>query len=250
MSLRSLIRARLKSVRDATNRLRSPAAGRDLQKSELLRVTPRSRRFGLDRGQPIDRRYIDQFLAAEAGILRGVVIEVADDRYARRFSAPGSDIRILHRDPQVDAACATAHIIGDLAVPETMPEAVADAFICTQTLQFVFDLTAGVRGTHRLLRPGGVLLATLPCLSQISRYDADRWGDFWRLTPACAEKLFSSVFGTGAVTVRAYGNALAARAFIDGLAIEDLPDPTVLDQADPDYPLIIGIRAQKSLTIE
>ena len=49
----------------------------------LRQVTPFSREFGYDRGQPIDRYYIEQFLSAHASDVRGHVLEIADDTYTR-----------------------------------------------------------------------------------------------------------------------------------------------------------------------
>src|SRR5690349_21130910 len=48
-------------------------------------VEPVSRNFGFDRGLPIDRFYIEQFLAAEAGAIQGNVLEIEHDLYTRRF---------------------------------------------------------------------------------------------------------------------------------------------------------------------
>jgi hypothetical protein len=89
-----------------------------------------------------------------------------------------------------------------------------------------------------------VLLATFPGISQISRYDMDRWGDYWRFTTLSARRLFEEVFPPGKVTVRAYGNVLAAVAFLHGLAAEELRRQE-LDYHDPDYELIITLRALK-----
>ena len=48
-------------------------------------LEPVSRSFGFDRGTPVDRRYIEQFLARHAAAIRGDVLEVGDDGYTRRF---------------------------------------------------------------------------------------------------------------------------------------------------------------------
>jgi hypothetical protein len=46
--------------------------------------------------------------------------------------------------------------------------------------------------------------------------------------------------------VDTYGNVLAATAFLQGIAVEDLPDETLLDESDPDYQMIISISARKA----
>ncbi len=89
-----------------------------------------------------------------------------------------------------------------------------------------------------------MLLATFPGISQISRSDMDRWGDYWRFTSLSAKRLFEEAFPPGNVSVEAHGNVLAAVAFLHGLAAEELR-PEELDHRDPDYEVLITVRAAK-----
>ena len=114
----------------------------------------------------------------------------------------------------------------------------------TQVLPFIPDVQAAVRTVHRILRPGGVVLATVPGISQIIRYDMDRWGDFWRFTSLSARRLFECGFPEGDVRVETHGNVLAATAFLQGLSTRDLR-PDELDFRDPDYEVLITVRAVK-----
>lgn len=208
--------------------------------SDKERLAPVSRLFGLDRGTPVDRRYIERFLSVNAQDICGVALEIADSAYSRRFGGERvTSFEVLHKDNSV-AGCT---VQGNLEVENSLPENLADVFICTQTLPFLFDLQQAVRNIHRVLKPDGVVLCTLPGISQISRYDADRWGDFWRFTPQGTERLFTSVFRN--VSVDVFGNCLAAKAFLDGIAVEDLPAPEILDVRDADYPVTITVRAVK-----
>jgi len=204
-------------------------------------TTPMSRSFGLDRGTPIDRYYIEGFLRAHAARIRGRVLEVGDSAYSRRFGSGVEASEVLHAGPGAPPGAR----IGDLTQPETLPLDHADCFICTQTLNFIFAAGDAVRGAHRLLRPGGTLLLTAAGISQISRYDMDRWGDFWRFTTASLERLLRPAFGD-ALTLTSYGNVLAATALLQGLAVEDLPEPRLLDEHDPDYQVVIAAAARKS----
>ncbi len=115
----------------------------------------------------------------------------------------------------------------------------------TQTLHYVFDMFAAVRELHRILAPGGTVLCTVPGLSQISRWDMDRWGDRWRLTSLSARELFGTAFDAGAVDVATYGNALAGLCFIEGIPAERIT-PRELDVNDPDYQILVAIAAQKA----
>lgn len=210
--------------------------------NDFSTAKPASTLFGLDRGTPIDRYYIERFLGNKADLIRGRVLEVGDSGYSRRFGGEKVEaFEVLHADSRDRAAT----IVGDLTDIATLPEAAVDCFICTQTLNFVFDVRKAVEGAHHLLKPGGVLLATVAGISQISRYDMDRWGDYWRFTTASIDKLFHPVF-SGGIAVESFGNVLAATALLQGVAVEDLPDPGLLDERDGDYQLVIAIVARKA----
>jgi SAM-dependent methyltransferase len=207
----------------------------------LTRLEPVSRTFGFDRGKPIDRWYIERFLAAHAADVRGRVLEVAESTYSQWYGdgeVERSDV--LHAAPGNPEAT----IVGDLTTGEGIPEATFDCFVMTQTLPFIYDLTGAVRGAHRLLKPGGVVLATVPGMSQISREDKRDWGDWWRFTSQGTQRLFAEVFGPEGVEVEAHGNVLAACAFLYGLAAEDLTE-TQLAHRDADYELLTTVRAVK-----
>ncbi len=206
-----------------------------------FRIRPVSSLLGCDRGTPIDRYYVDKFLNSRADLIRGRTLEIADSCYSRRFGGSRVDkFEVLHATPGNKHAT----IVGDLTDPATLPENAVDCFICTQTFNFIFDVQKAIAGAHHILKPGGVLLATVAGISQISRYDMDRWGDYWRFTTASIQKLFEPVF-KGGVTIETFGNVLSATAFLQGITVEDLPDRTLLDQNDPDYQLLITIVARK-----
>jgi hypothetical protein len=94
-----------------------------------------------------------------------------------------------------------------------------------------------------MLRPGGVVLATMPGISQISRYDMERWGDYWRFTDLSARRLFEST-GALQVSVEVFGNVLTAVAFLHGVAAEELKSRE-LQPTDADYQLVVAVRAVK-----
>ncbi len=207
---------------------------------QLRSVEPVSRYFGCDRGAPADRYYIEKFLNANRSDIRGAVLEVAESCYSKKFGSGVTKYDVLF----VDKTNPDATIIGDLSRPETLPEGVVDCFICTQTFNFIYDFKSAIAGAYRMLKPGGVLLATLAGVSQISRHDMDRWGDYWRFTTASAGRAFGEVFGAGAVETECYGNVLSAVALLEGISLEELTEKE-LDHKDPDYQVIISVRAVK-----
>lgn len=217
----------------------TPPLGR-VRFGDLRRTTPVTRDWGYERGNPVDRYYIDRFLARHAADIQGRVLEVGDDRYTVRFGFP----RVTSSDVvNVSAGDPGTTIVADLARPEQFPADRFDCVIVTQTLQLIDDLRAAVRSIHRMLRPGGVVLATLPGISQTHHAD---WGAHWRwsFTALSARTLFQSAFAPADITVETWGNVLAATAFLQGLAAEDLRRDE-LDATDPDYQVSILVRARK-----
>ena len=208
---------------------------------DLRRLEPLTRSFGYERGQPIDRYYIKKFLSRFASNISGHVVEIGDDRYTKEF---GGD-KVTHSDVlDQEHPDSKPTIIADLTNADHIPSDSFDCIIITQTLQFIYDVHAAVRTLHRILKPGGVVLGSLPSLSPICRYDMDRWGDYWRFTNAAVQKLFGDIFETNNVQVEAYGNVLVATAFLYGMAAEELTAEE-LDFKDRDYEALITVRAVK-----
>ncbi|MEI6381864.1 MAG: methyltransferase domain-containing protein, partial [Cyanobacteriota bacterium ELA615] len=120
-----------------------------------------------------------------------------------------------------------------------------DCLILTETLQLIYEIRQALQTTYRILKPGGVVLATVPGISQISDID---WGDswYWNYTSLSMERLFAEVFLPENLQVEAYGNVLSATSFLQGLAMQEL-NQDELDYLDPNYELKITIRAQKEL---
>jgi SAM-dependent methyltransferase len=227
-----------KSVVQGVIRRLSPASGRV---EELLR--PTSTVFGRERGFPIDRYYIENFIAKHADDIRGDVLEVSENTYSKRHGKDISHSDVLH----VIEGTPNATIVGDLTVPASLPENRFDCFICTQTLSFLEDPAVALRTCAQMLKGGGVLILTVPGISQISEYDMNRWGDYWRFTSRSVDALARRAFPGGDYYVEVFGNVFAAKAALDGLAVEDLPDARLLDHSDPSYQVLIGLWARKAI---
>jgi SAM-dependent methyltransferase len=203
------------------------------------RTRPLSDVWGRDRGTPIDRYYIERFLEREKALVRGRVLEVLNADYTRRYDTGVERSDVLDIDP--DNPHAT--IVADLAAADALPSEAFDCFILTQTLQYVYDAPAAIRHAHRILRPGGVLLCSVPAVSRIGRRQLRQ--EYWRFTPLACERLLGDVFGAESIDVRAHGNVLVAIAFLTGMAREELSQGE-LDADDPFYPVLITARATKA----
>lgn len=210
---------------------------------QLRRTKPFTRDFGNSRGLEIDRYYIEKFLTEHAPEIHGHVLEVKHNTYTLKYG--GSRVTksdVLHKlEGNPDAT-----IVADLSSADHLPSNSFDTIIFTQTLQFIYDIKSTVATLFRILKPGGVLLVTASGMAQISREDFEQWGEYWRFTSLSARYLFEEAFPSENVSVKSYGNVLAAISFLEGLAVEDLKQKE-LDSHDPNYELVISVHAVKPL---
>ena len=205
---------------------------------DLRRTTPLHPAYGYHRGTPVDRHYIERFLAAEQAQIRGDALEISEDRYISRIGGArltsATTFQLTGEGP--------GRLVGDLTQPVSLPDGRFDCFVCTQTLNVIFNVQDAIRGCHRLLKPGGHLLLAVAGTTHLSRYDADRWGDHWRFTEQSIAKLLQAEFAE--VSVRSYGNVLAATAMLHGIVCEEL-SAAELDVHDPDYPVTVCAVARR-----
>ena len=206
---------------------------------DLRRTTPFDPFYGFGRGQPIDRFYIERFLAGARDSIRGRILEVGDDRYASRFGSSVTSVDILDIDPANERAT----IVDDLSVGAAIPRGAFDCVIVTQVLQLVRDIDRAIHILREALAPGGALLATMPGLSQTVLDTEGEW--FWNLTRASARHLFETHFAPSDLDIESFGNVLGATAFLQGLAVEEL-EPAELEVNDQHYQLLVAIRATRS----
>ena len=102
----------------------------------LRSTKPVSAIFGLERGLPVDRYYIEEFLGKNSDCIRGDVLEIADSSYSRKFGIEqDAQFHVLHFSNDNPHAS----IVGDLTDVETLPKNKFDCFICTQTYNFIYD---------------------------------------------------------------------------------------------------------------
>lgn len=217
----------------------SPPVGA-VRLGQLRRLTPISRQFGYDRGLPIDRYYIENFLNHYSQDIKGRVLEIGDDSYTRQFGGTEVTQRdVLH----VKEGNSVATFVGDLTQAEQIPSNAFDCFILTQTLHLVYDFHTALKTIYRILKPGGIVLATVPGISQ--KCD-DEWANYWcwSFTAASGRQLFEECFPADHIRIDTYGNVLAATAFLQGLCAKDLT-LAELDYCDSHYELLITVRAVK-----
>ena len=222
------------------HRLQWPRTG-SVDFGDFSRTSPISRIFGIDRGKPIDRYYIEQFLDAHREDIKGRCLEMGDSTYIKKFGTTVSQIDVMHYvegNPE-------ATVTGDLTDAPHIPSNSFDCIIFTQSIQMIYDLKAALRTLHRVLAPGGVVLITTAGISKVARrLGEDDWGEYWHLTTQSASFLMRETFPAADVQVDSYGNVLSTICFLHGMAAEELPSDK-LDHRDPDFETLVTIRAVK-----
>jgi hypothetical protein len=93
---------------------------------------------------PVDRYYVEAFLAAHSRDIRGRALQVGDASYCRQFGTGIVRQDVLH----VAADNPGATIVGDLSLPGILPEGAFDCLVVTQTLHLIYDLRAAVAEMH------------------------------------------------------------------------------------------------------
>jgi SAM-dependent methyltransferase len=167
------------------------------------------------------------------------VVEVLNADYTERFGVGVESSDVL----DIDSANPSATIFADLAGADDVPSDTFDCFVLTQTLQYIYDLRSAVQHVHRVLRPGGTVLCTVPTVSRIAKGTLET--EYWRMTALGCERLFADAFAGGVVDARAHGNVLTAIAFLVGMAAEELTQRE-LEATDPFFPLLVTVRANKA----
>ena len=240
---RDQVESELRSVEREIAELKGLVAGQtasDVNWGDFRRLKPFSDNWGVDRGGPLDRYYIDAFLLQHRDDIRGTVLEVKDAGYARRFGSSA-----VERCDVLDVNSANEHatVVADLANASGISSNTYDCFILTQTLHLIYDCRSALRHAYRILKQGGTLLCTVPAVSRISFEDRGLDGDFWRFTEASLRRLFTDATD-GGVTVTGFGNVLCCAAFLYGLSPDELTRDE-LDTYDPYFPLLYTVRVVK-----
>lgn len=200
-------------------------------------VRPVSTKYGFDRGKPIDRYFIEEFIGEYKDLVKGHCLEVVDDTYIRMF---GGDA--VEKADVIDIfVTKQASIHGDLRdLTHVVKSNTFDCIIITQTLHVNDDFESAIRECYRILKPGGTMLATFPTISPTWNLKIN----MWRLSVKSASYIFSKYFDKSNVRVMGYGNKESSLLFWTGFAIEDI-SPSDLEKQDNLFPTLIGIKATK-----
>jgi SAM-dependent methyltransferase len=234
------------SLRRVARRLFGPAVTRMIRNrpgnraiwGTLRRLEPFSALYGWDRGTPVDRHYIERFLAEQRESIRGDVLEIRDSTYTDRYALGHVNCHVLDIDP----ANRQATVIADLCEPGTLSAEAFDTVILTQTLHLLPEDGVAMSNLWQALRPGGAMLLTAPCVSRVDNESPE--SDCWRFTPTGFGRRLQAACPGAQISVYGYGNVLIAVGFLMGLASEEF-DVHELEHRDARFPLLVGAVVRK-----
>jgi len=216
-----------------------PPQGR-INLGDLNRTTPFNNVFGYNRGGPVDRYYIENFLQKHADNIEGRIMEIGDNEYTLQFGGlKVTRSEILH----IDDKNPKATIIGDLSNASHLKNDSFDCIILTQTLHLIYSYKEALETCYRILKPGGTLLLTVPGISHIDQGDWKKYW-FWSFTDSSITRLLSEIFPAENVFVETFGNVLVATAFLYGIGLPEIKKEQ-MDYQDPHYQVVICAAAVK-----
>ncbi len=206
-----------------------------------LGTQPIDKNFGIGRGKAADRVYIEEFIKKYRNNIRGTVMEVQDSRYIKQFGENRVKKEVILR---VDGGEGKNIIKGNFATGEGLDENSVDCLICTQTLQYIYDLKSTAKNIYKLLKKDGTVLVTVPGIKSLSAYHDEKWGEYWSFTRKSLYRMFAEEFGEKNVIVETYGNVKIAMAYLYGLCAEELEEKD-FSYNDEHCPFIIAAYIRK-----
>jgi hypothetical protein len=195
---------------------------------------PVSLQFATERGTPVDRYYIEKFLDSNRKYIKGDVLEIEDNTYTLQFGSDGCKSLVMDVSSNADIV----DFLANLETGEGIRDQVADCFICTQTLMYLYDMKSVSENIHRLLKTGGVALITCSGLSQNSRRCMDNYGCTYNFNVDALKRMFADKEKFEVLDAGSYGNVKTVCAHLAGLCGEDLADED-FEVDDKYYPLIV-----------
>lgn len=195
--------------------------------------------FGIGRGRAVDRVYIERFIEEHKKDIQGTVMEIQDNRYMQRYGE-GRIKKELILHVEGGKNC----IKGNFATGEGLKESMANCLICTQTLQYIYDLRSTAKNIYKILKKNGVALVTVPGIKSLSAYHDAQWGEYWSFTKRSLYQMFVDVFGEENMEISSYGNVKVTMAYLYGLCAEEL-DEEDFHFNDENFPFIVTARLQK-----
>ena len=226
----------------ATVKLRCLLRGKRLPIWGNLRTTkPFSEYFGFDRGTPVDRYYLHRFLEQKKALITGDVLEIQMPGYTTRYGTGLRKTDSVDINPDHDAT-----YICDLAESQgIIPDNHYDCFLLPNTLCVLKNIEGCLTQALRVIKPGGVILATTAAFMPLNPDSPD----YWRLTADGWKELAKKVWPGCEIEIESHGNCLVAVAAMLGLAVEELSEAE-MEVSDSHYPVLVTLLCRKPVKNE
>jgi len=217
---------------------------RGLRASQLRRLRPLA--AGRERGQPVIRHYWEGFVSAHRDDLRGRCLEIGTTQTLQRYGGAA-----MHQAEAMDLAPRDGvDVVADLSRGDAVASDTYDCFVVPFTMHLIYDLDAALHHALRILKPGGVLLVSFPCVDYYFAHGLDMGTGrplfvFWWFTPIQVENLLRRAgLASGDFALTVDGNLFARVAYQMNLAAEELT-PLERNHRDEGHPLLISARIVK-----
>ena len=204
-------------------------------KSTLKSIKIYSEKFGFDRGTPIDRYYINTFLEnlkLENSFNRS--LEFGEIHYSDRFKV--KEKYFLSHPAYETRAISSKQISFDLNSAHNYDGIKFDLILSTNVINFTKNPFVSIKHHMDMLNSGGTLVLTASASMPISKFDAERWGDYWRIAPDGLNQLLRTL--NCEYDIHSFGSFVTSIAFLCGLSAEEV-DPLDLNENDDRYPIIV-----------
>jgi hypothetical protein len=201
--------------------------------------------FGSNRGTPLDRQLINEFLewSVESIPVPVRTLEFGDTIFTQELF-PNSENWIFEYVPDQSVKVERDYALsGDLLCGVEMNVPTFEVIVSTQLLAFTEDPFSAARTLVSLLGINGTIVGTEPQFSPISRFDDNRWGDFFRFT----QKGINSIFKrTEPVKIETFpiGNWTTTLAIFQGFCRED--NLNLPKKKSNNYASNVGFRVTKT----
>ena len=216
-------------MRASFNRIVSPS------QLTLNSINKYSEKFGFDRGTPIDRYYIDEFIRnLELNNEFNTALEFGELNYVEQFNVSH---KFFLSHPDFSKSKDTKNqILFDLNTQKKYDGQKFDLIISTNVINFTKNPFVTLRHHIDMLNIDGTIFLTASSSMPISQFDAERWGDYWRFTPDAMHHLLENL--DCEYQVESLGNFKSSVAFLCGLASEEMEESD-LKEKDNRYPLLV-----------
>ena len=201
---------------------------------DFKRFTPFCPDFGLTRGTPIDRVYLDKFIAKIASTVTGSALEIgglSDNKTLYGFHActeyHGLDLK---EAPGVS-------YVGDAHDTALFDAGSFESILLFNVLEHCYAPQKVIDNIFCWLKPGGKCFLMVPNAQRVHDYPAD----YWRPLPDGIKYLFREY---KEMQLYVYGNPVTLMASMMGVAAEELASNEI-DPHHPEYPVVTCVVATK-----